>query len=158
VTLTRSLGYGTYSFIVRDTSHLGVCGRFAMFTWDYTGAEQSNREMDIELSRWGDPDSENAQYVVQPFYLPANAVRFTAPSGSTHHSFRWEAGERIVPGLIVGQKPAVRHVLCRACLHVGSSFSRPSSRYGWLFMSTVPRGTLSKTGLRLSLRKFKYLP
>lgn len=92
VTLTRSLGYGTYSFVVRDTSHLEPMVVFSMFTWDYAGTDQNHREMDIEVSRWGDPTSKNAQYVVQPFYIPENASRFTAPPGMLTHSFRWEPG------------------------------------------------------------------
>jgi hypothetical protein len=93
VTLTRSFGYGSYAFVVRDTSHLEPAVVFAMFTWDYAGADQNNREMDIEISRWGDPASKNAQYEVQPFYVPANVARFTAPSGVLTHSFRWEPGK-----------------------------------------------------------------
>jgi hypothetical protein len=54
VTLTRSLGYGTYSFVVRDTSHLEPSIVLAMFTWDYAGDDQNNREMDIEISRRDD--------------------------------------------------------------------------------------------------------
>ena len=93
VALTRSFGYGTYSFVVRDTSHLEPAIVFAMFTWDYAGGDQNNREMGIEISRWGDPTSKNAQYVIQPFYVPANVVRFTAPAGVFTHSFHWGPGK-----------------------------------------------------------------
>src|SRR5258707_3609324 len=75
VTLTRNFGYGTYSFVVRDTSHLDPAAVFTMFTWDYAGSDPNNREMDIEGSRWGDPTTKNAQYVVKPFYVPENASR-----------------------------------------------------------------------------------
>jgi len=92
VSLTRSLGYGTYRFVVRDISHLEPGMVFGMFTWDYAGGEQGNREMDIEISRWGDPASKNAQYVVQPFYVAANVSRFSAPEGRLTHELRWEAG------------------------------------------------------------------
>ena len=92
VALTRSLGYGTYSFVVRDTSHFEPAAVFAMFTWDYAGGDQNNREMDIEISRWGDPASKNAQCEVQPFYVPANVARFNVPDGVLTHSFRWEPG------------------------------------------------------------------
>jgi hypothetical protein len=92
VTLKRSFGYGSYSFVVRDTSQLEPAAVFAMFTWDYAGGDQNNREMDIEISRWGDPASKNAQYEVQPFYVPANVARFTLPSGVVTHSYRWEPG------------------------------------------------------------------
>src|SRR4051812_36550870 len=92
VSLTRSLGYGTYRFVVKDISHLEPAAVFGMFTWDYAGGEQGNRELDIEISRWGDPASKNAQYVVQPYYVAANVVRFMAPEGKLTHSFHWQQG------------------------------------------------------------------
>ena len=82
ISLTRSLGYGTYSFTVRDISGLPPAAVFSMFTWDYALADQNFSEVDIEISRWGDPEGKNAQYVVQPFYVPANVSRFMAPSGN----------------------------------------------------------------------------
>ena len=92
VTLTRNLGYGTYSFVVRDTSQLEPPVVLSMFTWDYGGSDQNHREMDIEISKWGDPTSKNAQYVVQPFFVPENASRFSLPPGLMTHSLRWEPG------------------------------------------------------------------
>jgi hypothetical protein len=92
VALTRSLGYGTYSFAVRDVSHLEPAAVFGMFTWDYSGSDQNFREVSIEVSQWGDPASKNAQYVIQPFSVPANVARFSVPAGPLTHSFTWEPG------------------------------------------------------------------
>jgi hypothetical protein len=92
VTLARSLGYGSYSFVVRDTSQLERAAAFAMFTYDYAEAGPNNREMGIEVSPWGDRSTENAQYVIQPYYVPENSSRFAVPSGPLTHSFRWEPG------------------------------------------------------------------
>ncbi len=92
VSLTRSLGYGTYSFVVRDTARLEPAAVFSIFTWDYAGTDQNHREMDIELSQWGDPTIKNAQYVLQPFYVAENTSRFSLPPGEFTHSLRWEPG------------------------------------------------------------------
>ena len=92
VTLTRTLGYGTYVFTVRDISSLDPAAAFGMLTWDDGGPEQNHREMDIEISQWGDRSIPNAQFALQPYYVPANVVRFAAPSGPLTHSFRWEPG------------------------------------------------------------------
>jgi hypothetical protein len=89
VSLTRSLGYGSYRFLVRDVSHLEPATVFSMLTWDDGGPP---REMDMEVSRWGEPASKNAQYVVQPYYVPANTVRFTVPAGPVTYVLRWEGG------------------------------------------------------------------
>lgn len=90
VSLNRSLGYGTYEFVVRELGQLEPAVVFGMFTYDYAGGPQVNREMDIEISRWGDPDNKNAQYVLQPYYVAANVHRFNIPSGRLTFSFRWE--------------------------------------------------------------------
>jgi hypothetical protein len=95
VVLTRALGYGTYVFTVRDTSSLDPAAAFGMLTWDDRGAEQNHRELDIEISQWGDRKIPNGQYVVQPYYVPANVVRFPAPPGTLTHSFRWEPGRAL---------------------------------------------------------------
>jgi len=92
VNLTRSLGYGSYLFDVRDVSRLEPAAVLGMFTWDDSSADPEHRELDMELSRWGDPASKNAQYVVQPYYVPANVVRFTTPPGPLTYSFQWQPG------------------------------------------------------------------
>lgn len=93
VYLTRSLGYGTYKFVVQDSAHLSPSTVMGMFTWDPVRSQDYRNEIDVELSRWGDPKSKNAQYVVQPFYVPENVSRFTVPAGLVTHSFRWEPGK-----------------------------------------------------------------
>jgi hypothetical protein len=88
--LTRSLGYGAYRFQVRDVSHLDPSAVLTLITWDGVGTESTRRELDIELSRWGNLDNTNVNYVVQPYYVPANFVAFRVPAGPYTHSFRWE--------------------------------------------------------------------
>ena len=92
VSLTRSLGYGSYRYVVRDVSQLEPAITLTMSTWDDTGPP---REMNIEISRWGEPISKNAQYVIQPYYVPANTVRFEAPSGTLTYRLRWEPGRAL---------------------------------------------------------------
>lgn len=89
VKLSRSLGYGSYRFVVRDVSQLAPAAVFAMFTWDDVGP---SREMDIEISRWGEPEDKNAQYVIQPYLVPANTIRFDAPAGPLTFWMDWRPG------------------------------------------------------------------
>src|SRR6266403_4080358 len=51
--LNRSLGYGTYSVTVRDTSHLEPAAVFSMFTFDEWASQEHFREMDVEAGGWG---------------------------------------------------------------------------------------------------------
>lgn len=157
VSLTRSLGYGSYSFVVRDTSHLEPAGVLAMFIWDYAGDDQNNREMDIEISRWGDPASKNAQYEVQPFYVPANVARFTAPAGVLAHSFRWEPGRvtfRTVRGAASGPRSEIisEHVFTSGVPSPGAESVRLALYvYG---KSETP----VQNGAEVVIEKFEYLP
>jgi hypothetical protein len=108
VVLPHSFGYGTYLFSLEDVSHLEAATVLTLFTWDDLGADQNHREMDIEISRWGDPALKNAQFVMQPYYVPENVARFATPPGQDTYSFQWEpakvsfqalrGGERISQG------------------------------------------------------------
>src|SRR5262252_1123383 len=86
--LLRSLGYGTYAFDLRDTSQLDPAAVFSMSTWS-PAVEQNHREMDVDISRWGDPGNKNAEFAVQPDHAASNVFRFTAPSGRLTYSLRW---------------------------------------------------------------------
>ena len=92
VGLTRSLGYGTYKFTVQDSHHLDPSAVLGMFTLDERRSDDVRKELDIELSRWGQPDDKNAQYVVQPYYVPENISRFQVGAGEFTHVLRWEPG------------------------------------------------------------------
>ena len=108
VNLTRSLGYGIYRFVVRDSAQLEPAAVLGLFTWDDSGQEQNHREMDIEITRWGDPLNKNAQYAIQPYYVPANVDRFVAPAGMLTYSFQWEPGKvsfKTVRGTGTGNRP-----------------------------------------------------
>jgi hypothetical protein len=91
--LNRSLGYGTYSVTVRDTSHLEPAANFSMFTFDEWASEQHFREMDVEVGGPGDAaNKNNARYVIQPLYMAGNLFAFAAPSGTLTYLLRWEPG------------------------------------------------------------------
>jgi hypothetical protein len=92
VNLTRSLGYGTYSFAVEDTSRLEPAVVFSIYTWDYSTKQDNYGEVDINMTRWGDPTAHNAEFVIQPPVVPANISRFMAPAGRLRHTIVWEPG------------------------------------------------------------------
>ncbi|WP_218624044.1 glycoside hydrolase family 16 protein [Granulicella sp. dw_53] len=107
ISLTRSLGYGTYRFVISDSANLPSSAVFTMFIQDQ---ETAGAEMDIELSRWGKAQNRNADYVVQPYYIPENTVHFEIPAGPMIHVLRWEpssvafksfAGDSVAPRAIV---------------------------------------------------------
>lgn len=88
---TRSFGYGSYRFYVDSVvDGLDPKAVLGLFTWNDDSAF-SHRELDIEISKWGQADNKNGQFVVQPYTSPQNIVRFQIPAGlrATTHSFKW---------------------------------------------------------------------
>jgi len=94
VNVTRSLGYGTYVFTVEDTSNLDPAASFTMFTWDHSSKQGNHGEFDVNIGRWGEAKNENgnAQFAVQPAFLPLNMSRFKVPGGKLRHTIIWEEG------------------------------------------------------------------
>jgi hypothetical protein len=90
VELMRSLGYGTYRLQVKQTASLEPAAELSFFTWGEIGSDSDHHEIDINLSQKGDPRSKNAEYAVQPYYLPMNMSGFSAPTGVVTYTFDWE--------------------------------------------------------------------
>jgi hypothetical protein len=91
VVLDQSLGYGLYSFKLDSrVDSLDFNTIFAGFIYETTG-----QEFDFEFSqRLANPF--NAQFVVQPWYVPGNIDFYDMPASSqTSHSFEWRP-DRIV--------------------------------------------------------------
>jgi hypothetical protein len=100
-------GYGKYIFHV--TSRVDQLDQnivLGLFTWDDTAPEYNYREMDIELSRWGEAANQNGQYVVQPWDHPGNMYRFNVvlSGDDSTHGFDWRA-DRIFFQSLYGHKP-----------------------------------------------------
>ncbi len=90
VALSRSLGYGSYSFTVADVSKLDPAAVLSMFTWDESATDQDRHEVDFVVSRWGNAKGTNAEYIVQPFFRPSNTYHYVVPAGPSTYVFRWE--------------------------------------------------------------------
>jgi len=95
ISLNKKSGYGTYTFVVEDSSHLRPSAVLGMFTWDDGRSTNFRNEMDIELSRWGNVRNKNAQFVVQPFYSEHNLVRFVTSPGTVTYTLEWLPGKAI---------------------------------------------------------------
>jgi hypothetical protein len=104
VVLTRPLGYGTYACVVRDVTGLDPAAMLTFFTYDESGPADSYREMDVQIQRPDPQSPAGGQYVLQPYYVPANVARFAVPSGPATYSFRWESG-RVVFVTAPGTRP-----------------------------------------------------
>jgi hypothetical protein len=157
VKLTRNLGYGTYRFTVRDISRLEPSAVLTLSTWDGVGVEENRRELDIEISRWGSATNDNAQYVVQPYYIPVNVAPFAAPTGGLTHSIRWERGRASFSTAVsshTGRTPRVmsEHVFTSGVPPAGGDSVRMN-------VYVFGKGqTPLKDGFEVVVDKFEYLP
>lgn len=80
------LGYGDYRLTaVGKLDDWAANVVFGFFHWEYPdcfdGSNPWNlhNEMDMEISRWGDPAAEMAQFVVQPYQVANSMSRFDVP-------------------------------------------------------------------------------
>ena len=156
--LTRSLGYGTYVIVTRDTSRLEPAAVLSLNTFDDWGGDQHYRELDIEMSRWGDGASKNnAQYGVQPFYIPGNVAPFSAPPGTLTHSLHWVPGratfETVRGSTITPKAPLVAH-------HVFTSGvpSPGQEKFQFLFYVVASDKYPLQNESEVVIERFEYLP
>jgi hypothetical protein len=157
VSLTRSLGYGSYIFVVQDISHFGPSAALDLYTIDDFRTDNIPSQLGIELSRWGIADSKNAQYDVQPFYVPENVSRFLAPPGVLTHLLRWESGRasfKTVRGSVIGPgaAPVSQHIFTsgiptpdKETVHMGLYSYRDAKRS-------------SQQPVEVVIEKFEFLP
>ena len=155
VNLTRSLGFGTYRFVVQNSAHIGPSAVVSMFTYDEGSVEETRRELDIELSRWGNPNAKNAQFVVQPFYVPENVVRFDAPAGRMTYSLRWQpesATFRAARGSAPGAPTINQHIFT-------SGIPQPTGQTVHIDLYNFHHsGSSLQQPAEVVIEKFEYLP
>jgi hypothetical protein len=156
ISLSRSLGYGSYSFVVHSVPYLEPGTVLGMFTWDPLEAGQNHREIDIELSQWGDPTVKNAQFTIQPYYVPANVFRFISPYAALTHSFDWEPGRvsfktsQRAPG--IPSRVVAGHVFT-------SGIPSPGGETVHINLYIYGRSrTPQQNGVEVVIEKFEYLP
>lgn len=92
----KTFGYGQYRFqLDSPVDNLDRNLVLGLFTWTDDPAF-THRELDFEFSRWGNAaDTNNAQFVVQPFDLTNHLVRYQMPTGQPQstHVFDWHTNQ-----------------------------------------------------------------
>jgi hypothetical protein len=79
----ETTGYGRYEWTLSaDLTDLQRHVVLGMFAWS-DEPDQSNREIDIEVSAWGRGDGVIGQFVVQPSGDPGHRHPFTVPSSAS---------------------------------------------------------------------------
>ena len=157
VSLTRSLGYGTYSFTVEDITHLEPAAELSLLTWDAQDSEQYHRELDIEMSRWGIPDNKNADFVVQPSWFPENKVKFVAPPGPLVQVLHWEPGKASFEAVREGVGDPKRRIIFSKVFT--TAIPSPGSELVNIDFCDFKHGKVSEQNeAEVVIEKFQYLP
>jgi hypothetical protein len=152
VRLVPSLGYGSYRFVVSDVSRLEP-----PVVLSISNGSGPTREMDIEISRWGALTGKNSQYVVQPFDVAANVVRFLSPPGRLSYSFDWEPG-RIGFRTVRGAGPGGNADLIAAHLFTSGVPSPGSETLHLNLYIFENKSVRIQHGAEVIIEKFEYLP
>jgi hypothetical protein len=158
VVLARSLGYGTYTFVIRDTARLDPAVVLSLHTYDVSAGDQYFREWDLEIGRWGRTASrENAQFGIQPFYVPGNLARFTEPPGTLTYSLLWEPGRAIFTvfrGTLIqsSARPFYEHTFTTGVPSPGQELLEV------MFYIVASKKSLLQKKTEVILDKFEYLP
>jgi hypothetical protein len=156
--MTRSLGYGTYIFTVRDTTHLEPAAVLSMNTFDDWGGDQHYRELDVEFGRWGDPTSKNnAQFGIQPFYVPGNVAPFILPKGTFTHSMHWESG-RASFKTVRGSSPQPGAPVVSEHVFTSGVPSPGQEKFQMLFYVVASEKSPLQNENEIVVEKFDYLP
>jgi hypothetical protein len=155
INLTRSLGYGTYSFMTHELPELEPATVLSMNSWDPQDAGQYHRSFDILLGQFGDPAIKNAQYSILPFNVPGNVYRFTASRGALTHSFHWERG-RLSFETKETDRPS--HVVARHTFTSGIPTPGGEGIHINLFAYGNSQQIPQKNGVEVMIEKFVYLP
>ena len=89
----KDTGYGAYRFELSGSAGaLDPNIVFGFFTWD-RNAPPYNRELDIEISKWGDAAKQALWFTVQPYDVPGRQAAFALPPAKRYaFEMRWEPG------------------------------------------------------------------
>ena len=149
-----SASFGTYRFqlpagAARDLDENAVAG---LFTWG-DAPDDADNEVDIELSRWGQTNNANAQFVVQPSESMDHISRFNLDADADHDlAFTWSPGRVMFSALNSGSRAPLHGFEVRR--HVPRAGGHPRLNL-WLVGGREPVG---ETEAHLIVRSFAFNP
>jgi hypothetical protein len=161
VWLDQSLGHGEYSFLLEgDVDLIDENAVLGLFTWDDAPAE-NHREIDIELSRWGDAGKENSQFVVQPFDTAGNLHRFPSDlnGADSRYRFDWQASQiDFLAQTGQADAPAPGAIL-ESWSYTGADIPSPGAERAhlnlWLYQGKAPS---DREAVEVIVDEFRFVP
>lgn len=157
VTLLGSPGYGAYSFQTETNFHnLDKNAVTGLFLY-----RSDDKEIDIELSKWGEENNQIAQYVVQPFEKAGNKERFDLPPQELPltHIIDWHADSLVFSSYMgeIGEQQTKENQI-KKWRYPGfdnpRNFDDLATKINfWLFRGMAPSGTDT---MEIVISNFRY--
>ena len=135
----RSFGYGTYTLRTGDAAHLEPSVMFSTFTYLEHANDGDHRELAIHITRRGVPSNTNAEFTIQPSFVPTNFYHFDVPPGPLELGLDWHPD--------------------KADFSISRGDQRPHKQIvSWLFRTGVPRSDDARLYLNLCNYGFAPIP
>ncbi len=157
----RTLGYGNYVFHdngTPDTLDPNVV--LGQFTWS-NNPLLTDREVDLEYSRWSNPaDTNNAQFVIQPYNVTGNLVRLRVPSGATNSISLFDLQTNVISFLSYTGNVALAAMTTNALLNpgfeTGAASNTDVNAAHWLQFGSTYRTPTNQTFAAVTALKGAY--
>lgn len=164
VTSTQSFGYGTYQWDVEGRTDT-LDRNIILGLFNYSDVDGRD-EMDIELSRWGHPDSNNTNYTIYPAQGAANPAYWhktfnTTLVGGTYSTQRFTRNSdksvffQELGGFQDGDANLIDSVTCFNPPNSISTLAMPVHMNLWLFQGMAP---VNKSNVEIIIHSFKFTP
>jgi hypothetical protein len=150
----KSFGYGKYVFYLESKiDQLNERVVIGLFVLDES-PKYNHNEIDIELSRWGWPINNNAQFVVQPYTNSKNIYRFNIQQNSecATYSFEWKNKNIFFQSLDSNE-------IIQSWNYTGKNIPIPHNEKTrinlWLFKGNPPS---DNEEVEIIIKKFEFIP
>lgn len=158
VATKASLGYGTYRFYIEKLPEvLDDQAVLGMFTWD-DNPDDFHREIDIEISTWGDQTETNTQFVVQPHHRKENKHRLYTPlkESALVYSFEWTDSAVVFQ---VEQEKRAGNSTLSSWTYTGADKPAPGNENAricfWLYKGKPPQ---DRQEMEVVISRFEFIP
>lgn len=157
-----TVGYGTYIFqLASRVDQLDRNVVLGLFTWDDMAPEHNYREIDIEFARWGEESAQNAQFVVQPWFVASNTYRFDVDLGGVYsiHYFDWRVDSILFSIYRGNAHPPSLDSQVESWLYTGNDIPPEGGSNArinlWLFNENPPSDSQE---VEVIVRNFEFVP
>jgi len=157
----ESFGYGTYKFhLEKVPDELNEQVVLGLFTWD-DDPDQYYREIDIEVSNWGDPARDNTQFVVQPHGAPNHKSSFDSPLTESPliYSFNWTKTKISFQAIDATLFNQAEDSIVHEWVYSGQPIPSPANENArvclWLYQGKPPT---DRREVEVILSRFEFIP